>query len=513
MNKTEQFFNMLNKNPNENIYQLNNEFKQLNTSIQKAVENPQQNIYYAVNDFPIVNNGYILRQADKVRRFNACYVDIDLKNDQGEHLQDKDLQKNKQNIYNKLIGLSCPPSAIVESKNGYHTYWIITKADRQDCIPMRWRRLEQCIYNYIYNNISNGADSKATDATRILRCPNSYHVKADNTSPFLVQVKYLSRPYTLLELEEHFPAIHNNEPQEKKTTKQDKPQEVRALEPACSDIYTAINELDSDYFDYITPINAELGWQDAEKTLKSQDIRTFLGLNVNLKQSFSSVLRKDDNPSCTIYCNQGVYLYCDFGLNYTADIIRLVSTVAGVKYSKAVKWLCSVYGIELLDTFKNGRTDIEPLINENITTITKTAKEAEARGIFFISSVIELYKVIMEIWKKQVTEKGFQNPSDCNILLGSQYLADKTGKDRKTIRRQLLILQAIGALKRIASKSNISKYGNKTNTYIVQELDANTILQKARDLLEFCPSPLSKLTEKQFNLFSYSDYWGSNLDI
>ena len=512
MDRTEEFFYMLNKNPNENVYQLNNEFKQLNTPIKNAVENPQQNLYYAVNDFPIFGNGYIDRKQNRVQRFNAFYTDIDLKNDQGEHLNNSELTKEKQETYTKLLGLNCPPSAIVESRNGFHVYWIIAKTDRQDCIPMRWRRLEQCIYSYVYNNISSGADSKATDATRVLRLPNSYHVKADSSNPFLVRVKYLSRPYTLMELESFFPAVVQDT-QQVKPTKQDKPQEIRAVEPATSDIYTAINELDSEFFNYIQPINAEMGWQEAEEMLKSQDIRDFLGINVRLKESFSSVLRTDKNPSCTIYRNNEQYLYCDFGLGYTADIIRLVSTVAGVKYSKAVKWLCGVYGIQLLDSYKNGKTDIEPLINTNIQTLEATAKEAEKQNIFFVGSVIPLYRTIMDIWKKQVTEKGFQNPSDCNIQLSSRYLEDLTGKDRKTIRRQLLILQAIGILKRIASKSNISKYGNKTNTYIVQEADTNTILTKAQELQTFCPSPLSKLTEKQFNLFFHADYWGCELDI
>ena len=120
----------------------------------------------------------------------------------------------------------------------------------------------------------------------------------------------------------------------------------------------------------------------------------------------------------------------------------------------------------------------------------------------------------MDIWKKQVEEYGINNPSDCRLMLASQYLADKAGKDRKTTRRQLLILQALGCIKRVAnSKIKKATFGNKTNTYIIQELDANTILQKARDLLEFCPSPLSKLTEKNYKLFAHSDYWGCNLDI
>lgn len=514
MNTTEQFLNMLGKNINENVYQLNSEFKQLNTTIKNAVENPQQNLYFAVNDFPVFD-GYILRQADKVRRFNSFYVDIDFKDANNNHLSDADLKQNKQDIYNKLLALNCQPSAIVESKNGFHTYWIIDRKARKDCIPMRWRRLEQCIYSYIYNNISEGADRKATDATRVLRLPNSLHVKADSKEPFLVTVKYLSRSYSLIELEEHFPAV-DNEPTQDKAKKQDKekPQEVRAVTPSCSDIYTAINELDSDYFDYIQPINAELGWQEAEETLKHQDIRQFLGLNVRLKESFKSVLRKDKSPSCTIYNNNGVYLYCDFGIGLTADIIRLVSKTAGVKYSKAVKWLCSVYGIELLDTYKNGKTDVEPLISANITTITKTAKEAEKAGVFFISSVVDLYKVIMEIWKKQVEEYNINNPSDCRLMLASRYLEDLTNKDRKTIRRQLLILQAIGVIKKVANnKVKKAKYGDKTNSYMIMELDSTEILAKAQELQTFCPSPLSKLTEKNYKLFAHSDYWGAELDI
>ena len=513
MDKTQEFFNLLGKNINENVYQLNDNFKQLKTTIQKAVENPQQNIYYAVNDFPVVNNGYILRHQNRVQRFNACYVDIDLKDNNGEHLQEADLQKNKQDIYTKLIALPCPPSAIVESKNGYHVYWIIDKDARQDCIPMRWRRLEQCIYSYVYNNVSTGADAKATDATRVLRMPNSLHVKQDNKEPFLVTVKYLSRPYTLIELEEHFPAIHNDEPQEKEK-KQDKPQEIRALTPATTEIYTAINELDSEYFNYITPLNQELGWREAEETLKRQDIRDFLGLNVRLKESFSSVLREDKTPSCCIYNNNGKYMYCDFGVGLTADLIRLVAMVAGVKYSKAVKWLCSIYGIQLLDTYQNGQTPIEPLINANIQTLTKTAKEAEKAGVFFVSSVIPLYRTIMDIWRRQVEEYNINNPSDCKLFLASRYLEEITKKDRKSIRRQLLVLQALGCIKKVAnSKAKINKGGNKINSYMIQELDSTEILTKAQELQEKIPNPLGNITEAKYKTFAYSNYWGADLAI
>lgn len=522
MNRTQEFFSMLNKNPNENVYQLNSEFKQLKTTIQTAVANePQQNIYFAINDFPTFSNGYILRHQDKVRRFNSFYVDIDIKSDQGEHLQEADLQANKQDIYTKLIALSCPPSAIVESRNGFHVYWIIDRKARQDCIPMRWRRLEGCIYHYIHDNISTGADSKATDATRVLRLQNSYHVKADSSSPFLVEVRYLSRCYTLVELEEHFPAVVQDTQQvkqdkdkAKKDKKQEKTQEIRALSPATSDIYNAINELDSEFFNYLTPINQELGWQEAEKMLKSQDIRVFLGVNVRLKESFKSVLRQDKSPSCTIYCNNGQYLYCDFGVGLTADIIRLVSTVANIKHSKAVKWLCSVYGIELLDTFKNGQTPIEPLINTNIQTLEATAKEAEKVGVFFVTSVIPLYQCIMEIWRRQVEEYGINNPSDCKLFLASRYLEEIIKKDRKSIRRQLLVLQALGIIKKVAnSKAKINKGGNKINSYVIQELDADTILQKAQELQEKIPNPLGTITEKKYNMFAHSNYWGAELAI
>ncbi|ORT99660.1 hypothetical protein D081_1810 [Anaerovibrio sp. JC8] len=512
---TEQFFSLLGKDiTTEQYYYMakhkdGEKFEQHKSKrikdILQAKRRPK-NVWFAVNDFYYIyktihtpyntefSYRWYDRKADNTRRFNSFYCDIDFHDNNGQHLQANELQTKKQAIYTKLMSLPLAPSALVESRNGWHVYYVISINDREGLSLDAWNKQEQGIQAFMLANVSEDVDTKAKDASRVLRVPETVH-KKDDSEPFLIQVRYVSKAYTMLELQEAFPPVTQPQAKEKKEKK--KP--VKAEKVANSnEVIRNIYRLNDSYFSYITPLNISLDWPEAIEALCSVDLLDFLQIQANVGEAFSSILRQDKHPSCNIGIKDNTYLYHDYGTGQTFNILQLVSYVSGVQFTKAVKWLAKVYGLHIKDTFQSSKTPIQPLIEANISVIKQVARQ---QGLGYVGKLLPLYQVIMEIWKKQTQEKGFNNPSDCNIQLSSRYLAEVTGKQRKAIKRHLYSLEALGIIKAIESKSNMELYGHKANTYVIQPLQVDQLAKTANELLEFEPRPLTDMTAEKCLIF------------
>ncbi len=116
--------------------------------------------YFTVAGFSSHNSNRI----EDLKNVNCFFIDIDGR---------KDI-KELNNIEDIL-----PPTAIVETKNGHHIYWVldesIYKEDHTqpefDTILARWEAIESRLVTYF------NADKQVKDVTRILRVPNTYYWK------------------------------------------------------------------------------------------------------------------------------------------------------------------------------------------------------------------------------------------------------------------------------------------------------------------------------------------------
>ncbi|WP_373228918.1 DNA-primase RepB domain-containing protein [Cohnella sp.] len=79
---------------------------------------------------------------------------------------------------------------IIETKNGYHIYWVIQGGSISKFVPIQ-KALAQKF----------GSDPKITNLSRVMRIPGFYHMKNPDR-PFLVRVRQLGRkkPFTQEEL-------------------------------------------------------------------------------------------------------------------------------------------------------------------------------------------------------------------------------------------------------------------------------------------------------------------------
>ncbi|MDP9383562.1 MAG: primase alpha helix C-terminal domain-containing protein [Chloroflexota bacterium] len=106
----------------------------------------------------------------------------------------------------QLNSLSCPPSMLVWSGGGYHSYWLLKETSSGEEELARAER--------VMERIAEGLDGDAVyDRSRILRVPGTLNHKQDEPRPVRLVHHDLGQRYTLDQLEkmtESFPKLEKD---------------------------------------------------------------------------------------------------------------------------------------------------------------------------------------------------------------------------------------------------------------------------------------------------------------
>lgn len=131
-----------------------------------------------------------------------------LKSDPSEQILSFTIKRNKQGQYHLLAlrtikrvaalkkefrqkyGKRIKDTMIIETKNGYHIYWVLQGGSINNFVPIQ-KALAQKF----------GSDPMITNLSRVMRLPGFYHMK-NPESPFMVRVRQWGRkkPFTQQEL-------------------------------------------------------------------------------------------------------------------------------------------------------------------------------------------------------------------------------------------------------------------------------------------------------------------------
>lgn len=426
-------------------------------------ERMKTNVWFSVNEPRIVTDRIAKRgmtftrvtedrRAEQIQRFNAFYVDIDFRDANSEHLDDYAVFKHKKELDKALLNLPIKPSAIVDTRNGYHIYYALRDEDK-DIDLNEWQATERAVYRCIRDHITPYADAAATDAPRVLRMPCTLHKKEDS-APYFVTVKSLGRRYGLDEIRAAFPAVQET------TIRDTSPTECHKPVIPTSDVTRAIERLDASFFDFLPKYgDLILSAQDTRTMLKQLDLRDFLQLDVRTGEAFCSVLRVDRHPSCTILERDNNYVYYDHATKKPLDIIGIVQELAGIGYREALDFLAGCYGITI---DKNPGIAIEEAAEKNIGAFSRAAID-EVTGYAVI--LIETYEAIIKLWKERAAQTGLADIYAVNLQLGAQHLANITGASRATVVNRLRVLERTGIIFKVEATDK-----KRTNTYIVRDI-------------------------------------------
>jgi len=449
----------------------------------------EENIYYVVNDFVIYNNNYENRKKEALQTAKCFYCDIDFKNENNQHLNDEELQQKKSVVYKRLINLTLKPSAIVESRNGFHIYYILNEKSYINTVYSsyqakkllfesdlnRWQDVEKQILNYMYVNVSDCVDFAVSDVNRVLRVPLSIHHKTDSNK-FVVKVRYLNRTYSFEEIEKAFQNDYDIS-----KTKKCPLYTANTITKNMSDLSSVLEELDYHYFDYVEKLDVEMSMNDFVEFVKQYDIRKVFDIDTELEKAFCSVFREDKNASCTIYMYENKYYYKDFSEeNYYCNIIDLVMKYAKVDFKEAVYFLAKIFNVTIVsNSIEEIKLDDEFSMNQ-IAKLEKVA--SNNKKLKFLQKSLDMYKVILKIRKRNL----MQNDSE-KFECAKTYLMKLLNKDDKYVKRYMYVLEALQLITRVYnSNSKAKKFNNTINSYVVNEIDELKLEEYAIELKSVC---------------------------
>ena len=125
--------------------------------------NGQENVYITPNTIYVP-----FRRVENIRQFRALFLDFD------------NIGEDKHYISYNIFELAAQdvipmPTMIVDSGRGLHVYWRIKNAPYGALYS--WQEIEDMLYHRLKHL---GADRQATDATRLLRLPNTINSKSNS---------------------------------------------------------------------------------------------------------------------------------------------------------------------------------------------------------------------------------------------------------------------------------------------------------------------------------------------
>lgn len=434
------------------------------------------NVYFYINEGSILlhyydfsNLGYKKRESRKSKDrlyYNAFYFDFDIQNEKGEHLVDEDLAKEKSILLPKLKSLY--PTAIIESRNGFHLYFVLADKDRS-ISENQWRHTELSILDWLFYNVSYHVDYSVKDPARILRVPFSNH-KKDDSDLFQVTIDTLNhKQYTVEELSKKFNISNQTQQQQIVDTQTHRTQQTAATAISLSDdeVITAIRNLDVKFFDYIPRIpNRFTNTQQVASYLKSYDLFHFLQIDKTEKEMFHSIIREDKNPSAFIDMvnkdNHNIYLYTDLGVNkFSKDIIGFIEYISETNRQQAFKFLCNVF-FSNNQIINKHQKPIDVFIQDNIQILKTLASNKQFK---FLSKVIPTYICISNMLKQQTTKKNIPY-KDFRLQVARDYISKTYSIPKTKVTRCLRILFHLGIINDVqAYNIQIGKKSIKTCTF------------------------------------------------
>lgn len=171
--------------PSRSLFSTLNEINQLASRINE-LNRQGFNIYFSVNPRPRNKN----KKQKFIKDIVCLWLDVDAKNFDG----------GKEEAFRRLQAFPLQPNIMVDSGNGYHSYWILEE-------PIINRTEEQSLeIKQILNGLINtiGADRQRKNFDSVMRLPGTLNVKEpENPLECTVKELYMTRYYSLSDFRQY----------------------------------------------------------------------------------------------------------------------------------------------------------------------------------------------------------------------------------------------------------------------------------------------------------------------
>ena len=458
-----------------------NELKQLNGQ--------GYNIYFTVN-----SGG---TRKEEINKINAFYIDCDCGRDSNGNYFDLEIIKQyKENTLKKVQEFGLVPSLIVDTRNGYHIYWLIDNAKIEE-----FEQVQKKLIHYF------NSDERVYTIERIMRLPGYFWTK-DIGNQYLCTVyqhndirynvndfiQHLNKkvPDYILETKiiskdtlsttknynianEHIDAIRRLDVKKMKQLLCNKFEEKMPSNAVISsargmggkkDYNNKDNNIYLTYCSHLypTPFKAS-NRADLKRIIYTKiSINDFLGVSNGM---FNCVLHNDQNPSAHIITlKDGTKLYKCFGCGFMGTIVTLVEMLAKCSKAEAVKFIQKVYDIEVIETENQKR--IKELLQENIEYILSSQFKIEYPEVYkVVNRYIPELVCLHEIAIHNVTDDDLIKENQAIFFSSIRYIANylKYNNNLKRLSQRINLLTFLGMIEKLNKENIPEQYLKKAEEY------------------------------------------------
>ena len=417
---------------------------------------------YAV--YFVVNSGGTKK--DTITRINAHFLDLDYGkipkyDNNGKIIKDEkktvyeyrtanEIENYKIECLKNLKNFALYPNIIVETKNGFHIYWLIEQQSKKDLVLFTPLQVELMNYFKQYESYPEHVDASAKSIERVLRIPNYYHLK-DPNDPFLVKCIHfdISRKYTQEELASAIGVsvadLENYLTAEKQRKNIKKPTKGHPI----SQIESVPNA--------ISHKKAPIGYTDIITTLRSIDIRHYLGINCELNQNFKCIFHDDKHPSAQINLKGNSYKYfcyssnCSCNTNKGMDIIDIVMMQKNCSTSDAIKYLTEYYNLSVSFLDIDWAQKQKEKYHKNIDIINSLQKYREKYPYLnrILRYAYPYIQTILSIALDNIVCDLFKIDGEALFFFSNRYLAKKSNKTLDRTNKYINLLCVLGLLVKV----------------------------------------------------------------
>lgn len=314
-------------------------------AIKKSVRAGQPNVFFMVQEVEGDK-----RNQDAVSLYRNIAIDIDLAN-KGENV--KRILIRKRYILRRLNSVLPTPTAIVDSRNGFHIYWSIEPTSDK----AEWEEAASCVKNLLNGIID---PCVTTDAARVLRYPNTWHKKPDS-DPYYVKIKEANDIiYKTSDLVDSFKKAASRIKETVAGIMADYPvftsksTHISAKKQVTPEFTSArieaIKNLSTDTFQIPSTMNMMTKEESKYHALYEMDLADFLQVNGSAFDCIFHKTEGGDGKSATIYAPHDGYPYtyqCHC-LEKPYDILNIVQELAGCDYAIAIQYLNKLQNIVVM---------------------------------------------------------------------------------------------------------------------------------------------------------------------
>lgn len=416
-------------------------------------------IYFVVN-----GGGYKNRDINKI---NAVFIDLDCPKVNGQQPSLNDVKEFKQQSIDAIQEFHIKPTIIVESRNGYHAYWLLHEGATIE-------QFKECEARLVKQF---NADPKVQKPCNLMRVPGFYWCK-DVDNKFLVEiVEFNNYRYkiedilnALLEVEmaDRGFCTNNNHKYSRTLVVIDGTNNPSHSNENIEFIKTrniqALQQL-------LNPQPIILSNNEVWDYLKKQPLHQFLGVN---KNKFYCLIHKDNNPSAGIIVNEdsGHHIYCCASSNcgFKGTIIDVTEQLTGLNQYDTLNFLRKVYRIEFAET-EWGQNQRELLERNQQLIYDQTIPALYPEVHKLVKSYLPLLETLHQIAKQHIYTETFSDSSGRPVFFVSiRELARKLKKDSKNVSIHLAVLTYLGLVKKLSKEEIPEPFLKRANEEAIRHI-------------------------------------------